>query len=218
MLVLNDQVWAPEQGLTVVEAQVQETAHRFASDVIRPVGIALDRLQPEKVIAKGSPLWDAFDGYWDLGLDLEDISDELSPVEVARLTYLVNEELGWGDTGLGWSLYASGLARAMIKNLGRDDLAELCPPGTIGMWSITEPDHGSDLLDFSHSVSTANQSGLKSNCVVVKRAINSLFAGTNLPGVPTVASPMCRPCSVDTMMAVVKPNAPLLSCRWTCRA
>jgi acyl-CoA dehydrogenase len=137
MLVLNDQVWAPEQGLTEVEAQVQETAHRFASDVIRPAGIALDRLEPEEVIAKGSLLWDAFDGYWELGLDLEDIADELSPLEVARMTFLVNEELGWGDTGLGWSLYASGLARAMIKNLGRDDLAELCPPGTIGMWSIT---------------------------------------------------------------------------------
>lgn len=177
MLVLNDQVWVPEQGLTDIEAQVQETAHRFAADVIRPAGIALDRLEPEAVIAKDSLLWDAFDGYWELGLDLEDIADELSPVEVARLTFLVNEELGWGDIGLGWSLYAAGLARAMIKNLGRDDLAELCPPGTIGMWSITEPDHGSDLLDFSHSVSPAGQGGFKSNCVVIKKGDKFLIRG-----------------------------------------
>ena len=94
MLLLSEQVWTPEQGLTDVEAQVQETAHRFAADVMRPAGIALDRLEPEAVIAEGSPLWGAFDGYWELGLDLNEISDDLSPVEVARLTFLVNEELG----------------------------------------------------------------------------------------------------------------------------
>jgi len=177
MLVLSDQVWAPEQGLTDVEAQVQETAHRFAANVIRPAGIVLDRLEPQQVIARGSQLWDAFDGYWDLGLDLEDIAGDLSPVEIARLTFLVNEELGWGDTGLGWSLYASGLARAMVRNFGRDDLAELCPRGTIGMWSITEPGHGSDLLDFTHGVSPADEGGLKSNCVAVKHGDKFLIRG-----------------------------------------
>jgi acyl-CoA dehydrogenase len=73
-------VWAPEQGLTDVEAQVQETAHRFAANVIRPAGIVLDRLEPQQVIAKGSQLWDAFNGYWDLGLDLEDIADGTNEV------------------------------------------------------------------------------------------------------------------------------------------
>ena len=101
MLVISDQVWAPEPGLTEVEAQVQESAHRFALEVIRPAGIVLDRLQPEQVIARGSQLWHAFDLYWELGLDLNDIADDLSPVEVARLTYLVNEELGWVYTALG---------------------------------------------------------------------------------------------------------------------
>jgi len=104
MLVLSDQVWPPDQGLTDVEAQVQETARRFAAEIV-------------------------------------------------RLTFLVNEELGWGDTRLGWSLYGSGLALTMIENFRRDDLAELCPPGTISMWSISEPDYGSDMLDFSHKVS-----------------------------------------------------------------
>jgi alkylation response protein AidB-like acyl-CoA dehydrogenase len=177
MPVLSDQGWLPEQGLTDFEAQVQETAHRFAADVMRPAGIALDRLQPEQVIARGSQLWDVFDGYWDLGLDLKEIADELNPVEVTRLTFLVHEELGWGDTGLGWSLYASGLAQAMIKNFGRDDLAELCPPGTISMWSITEPGHGSDMLDFSHGISPAKQGGLKSNCVVIRQGDKLLVRG-----------------------------------------
>ena len=177
MLLLSEQVWAPEAGLTDVEAQVQETAHRFAADVMRPAGIALDRLEPEEVIAEDSQLWDVFDRYWELGLDLNEIADDLSPVEVARLTFLVNEELGWGDTGLGWSLYGSGLAPAMIKNFGRDDLAGLCPPRTISMWSISEPDYGSDMLDFSHKVSPPEEGGLKSNCVVVKQGDKLVIRG-----------------------------------------
>jgi acyl-CoA dehydrogenase len=84
-LIISDQVWTPDQGLTEVEAQVQESAHRFAVEVIRPAGIALDRLPPEQVIAKSSQLWDVFNLYWELGLDLNDISDDLSPLEIARL-------------------------------------------------------------------------------------------------------------------------------------
>jgi alkylation response protein AidB-like acyl-CoA dehydrogenase len=45
------------------------------------------------------------------------------------------------------------------------------------MWSITEPDHGSDLLDFSHSVSPVGQGGLKSNCVVIKKGDKFLIRG-----------------------------------------
>ncbi len=111
---LSESVWAPDEGLTEVEASIQEISHRFAEDVMRPAGVALDRMQPEQVIAEGSPLWDVFGQYRELGLDLVEIAEGMSPLELSRVSYLVHEEMGWGDCGLGWSLYASGMAQGMI--------------------------------------------------------------------------------------------------------
>ena len=40
-----------EPPLTELEVSVQETVHRFARDVLRPVGRELDRMTPEDAIA-----------------------------------------------------------------------------------------------------------------------------------------------------------------------
>lgn len=177
MTRLSERVWAPDQGLTEIEASIQEVAHRFAEDVMRPAGKVLDQLTPEEVIADGSPLWDVFKQYRELGLNLFEISEGLTPVEVARLTYLVNEELGWGDCGLGWSLYASNMAQGMIKAMGRDDLWDVCPPDSISMWSVTEPNHGSNMLDFSHTLAPAEEGGSRSDCVAVKQGDKFIIRG-----------------------------------------
>ena len=177
MTRLSERVWAPDQGLTEIEASIQEVAHRFAEDVMRPAGKVLDQLTPEEVIADGSLLWDVFKQYRELGLNLFEISEGLTPVEVARLTYLVNEELGWGDCGLGWSLYASNMAQGMIKAMGRDDLWDVCPPDSISMWSVTEPNHGSNMLDFSHTLAPAEEGGSRSDCVAVKQGDKFIIRG-----------------------------------------
>jgi len=197
MARLSERVWAPDEGLTEVEASVQEVAHRFARDVMRPAGARLDTMTPEQVIAKDSPLWDVFRQYRELGLNLVSISEDLSPLEIARLTYLVNEELGWGDCGLGWSLYASNLAQGMIKALGRDDLWEVCPPDSISMWSITEPNHGTNMLDFSHELSSREEGGLRSDCVAVKQGDKYIIRGQKAAwgsngSIATVSALFCR--------------------------
>ena len=47
-----------EVGFTDEERAVRDTAHRFADEVLRPIGAELDRLpDPESVIAPGSALW-----------------------------------------------------------------------------------------------------------------------------------------------------------------
>ncbi len=47
--------------LTEEERAIQETAHRFAAEVLRPAGIKLDKLaDPQDVIAKDSILWGVF--------------------------------------------------------------------------------------------------------------------------------------------------------------
>ena len=45
-----------EAGLTEEEAAIQDATHRFAAEVMRPIGRKLDRMTPEEVIAEGSPL------------------------------------------------------------------------------------------------------------------------------------------------------------------
>src|SRR5258706_181323 len=78
---------------------VQETVHRFAEDVMRPVGIKLDRMTPEEVIAPGSPYWDALRQFKELGFGVDGLL-ALEPAERATTMCILFEELGWGDVGL----------------------------------------------------------------------------------------------------------------------
>jgi hypothetical protein len=47
-----------EADLTEEEQAIQEVAHRFAEEVMRPIGEKLDKMTPEEVVAEGSPLHD----------------------------------------------------------------------------------------------------------------------------------------------------------------
>lgn len=158
-----------EPGLSELEQAFVKTAHQFAANVMRPVGIALDQLDPQDVVADGSPLFDVHRQYRELGLNLVEVSRDMSPVEVARVTYLVNEELGWGDLGLGWSCYAATFPAALAQSTGRAELMEQFTYDQIGCWGITEPNHGSDMLDFTRQTSPAPDDGASSDCVVIKQ-------------------------------------------------
>src|ERR1022692_1840697 len=43
-------------SLTAEQLQIRDTARRFAAEVLRAAGIAIDRMAPEAAIAPGSPL------------------------------------------------------------------------------------------------------------------------------------------------------------------
>jgi len=58
MIRLKSKVELPAVGLTGFETPlseeeraIQDTVHRFARDVLRPIGRELDRMTPEEVIA-----------------------------------------------------------------------------------------------------------------------------------------------------------------------
>jgi alkylation response protein AidB-like acyl-CoA dehydrogenase len=91
-----------ETTLSDHERAVRDTARRFAREALRPAGAALDRLpDPAAVIAADSIMWKVFDQYRDLQLDvLDGATCGVSPLEHARLRFLIAEELGWGDAGL----------------------------------------------------------------------------------------------------------------------
>jgi alkylation response protein AidB-like acyl-CoA dehydrogenase len=137
-----------DADLNEVESTIQLNVRRYAEKVLRPIGRELDRMTPEQVVAADSPLWKVFSEYDKLGLSPADLA-ELPPAERARLTGLVFEELGWGDGGLAIAIGAAMVPTIVLAHMERFDLIERYAERTLGCWGITEPDHGTDMLDVS---------------------------------------------------------------------
>jgi len=188
-----------EIGLTPQERAIRDSAHRFAAEVMRPAGEALDRLSdPADVIAPDSVLWRVFDAYRELGLDgMESEATDLSLAQQARLRALVNEELGWGDAGLAISLGVSGFHRYFAQLSGRPALIERFGSRAdhdIGCWAITEPDHGSDSLALTEP--HWSDGNVRANCVATRDGDEWVIRGQKSAwvsngGIATVAALFC---------------------------
>ena len=165
-------------NVTEAERAVRETTHRFAEQVMRPAGQRLDKLDPEAVIAKDSELWDLFKQYGELGLDvLGDGDGELSALEQARIRYITSEELGWGDAGLAIAFGVAGFPKMMAQASGNSELIDLVDGNTTGCWAITEPDHGSDSLDFTESIKAQGSEHGRPNVVAKKQGDDYVISG-----------------------------------------
>ena len=77
---------------------VQESVHRYAVQVMRPIGIKLDRMTPEEVIAANSPYWEARSKFLELGFGVEALLS-LEPAERAKTMCILFEELGRRQSG-----------------------------------------------------------------------------------------------------------------------
>ena len=131
-----------ETPLGPEESEIQKTVHRFARDVMRPIGRELDRMAPQDVIAPGSPFWTVIAESAKLGLDPSLIA-QFPPEVAVRIESLIGEELGWGDSGLAVALGVVTAPLMMAQSLGNQELIDMCT-GKIGCWMNTQPDRGSD--------------------------------------------------------------------------
>jgi len=145
-------------NLTEEQSAAQDMARRFAREVMRPKGIALDKIpDPQDVASKSSELWDVVRAHRELGLHKRAL-----PVSIGGLAgtmepytnFLINEQLGYGDGGLAISLSASGSPFAYAAMSEDDeirgwaeDYANDMSGEIVGCWAITEPDHGSDWVN-----------------------------------------------------------------------
>jgi alkylation response protein AidB-like acyl-CoA dehydrogenase len=182
------------------ERAVQETVHKFAQDVMRPAGIALDALaDPQDVIAKDSILWEVFEKHQALGLDqVTDAGGDLTPRQQARLRCIVSEELGWGDSGLAIGFGVAGFPRMMAQMSGKPELVErFSGDDCIGCWAGTEPDHGSDLIYYIRTPG-AEQPG-RPNCVARKDGDEYIISGQKAAWVSngTIAKAAAMFCAID---------------------
>ncbi len=150
---LASTITLPAVGLTGFETPlgeeervIQDSVHRFARDVLRPLGRELDRMSAEEVAAPGSPYYSVFAEVAKLGLD-SDLLAQLPPETAIRVESMIGEEMGWGDAGLAASLVVTQFPLEMAKAAGNRELVELST-GRIGCWMITHPDKGTDVGGF----------------------------------------------------------------------
>lgn len=143
---------------------IWETLNAFAREVMRPAGQTLDRMDPARQLDAGSPYWHFMGRFKELGLTIADVMG-MDPAERARLLCLANEEFGYGDGGLAIVIGATMLPHLMMHHFGRADLIARYPEGTPGCWAITEPDHGTDMLDPDRKLFAASGEYGRPNCV-----------------------------------------------------
>ena len=193
--------------LTEEERTVRDLVHAFAAEVMRPAGIKLDALaDPADVIAPQSILWDVFTKYRALGLEAynDPANDEVTPMQRARLRYLIAEEMGWGDSGLAISFGVAGFPRMMAQMSGKPALIErFGDPSGIGCWGGTEPSHGSDFIAFGDKVGTPAYG--KPDCVARKDGDFFVINGQKAAWVSngTIASASALFCAVDMGNGVI---------------
>jgi acyl-CoA dehydrogenase len=168
MLKLKTEMNLPSVGLTgfeppmsEVESAVLDSMHRFAKDILRPVGQELDKMSAEDVIAPTSPFWSVFGEAAELGLDPSFYAG-FEPDVAIRMESLAGEELGWGDAGLAISLGVASFPLLMAQAVGNQELVDLCT-GKVGCWLITQPDRGSDCISLYREEWPADAKGNKGN-------------------------------------------------------
>ena len=151
-----------EEPLSEVEQLTQDTAHRFASDVLRPAGARIDQMNADDAVGPDSPLWPVIEQAAGLGLSVKSLLT-MGPLERQRILLIAAEELAWGDSGLAGIMLTSqmpGLFAALADNMAMVDYCD----GKLGCWGITEPDHGSDSLDPGGTIAAADGDYGKANC------------------------------------------------------
>jgi len=129
--------------LTDEQKDIRELAHDFATKEMRPVAWEFDKdsTWPEEIVKKA----------WEVGLMNNHIPEEYGGPGLDYLTgCLIEEELGWGCSGIGTSLMCNGLATAPIALGGSDEikksyLGRLTEGPLLASFCLTEPDAGSDV-------------------------------------------------------------------------
>ena len=129
--------------LTDEQKNLRELAHDFAEKEIRPVAWEYDKdgTWPEEILKKA----------WEVGLMNSHIPEEYGGPGASYMDgCLIEEEMGWGCSGIGTSLTCNGLAAAPLMLGGSEELKKkylgmLVEEPKLASFCLTEPDAGSDV-------------------------------------------------------------------------
>ncbi len=129
--------------LTDEQKDLREMAHNFAEKEIRPVAWDYDRdaTWPQDIVEKA----------WEVGLMNAELPEAYGGPGLDLLSgCLIEEEMGWGCSGIGTSLMANGLASTPVVLGGSEEtkknyLTMLSEEPRLASFCLTEPDAGSDV-------------------------------------------------------------------------
>jgi acyl-CoA dehydrogenase len=129
--------------LTDEQKDLRELAHSFAEKEMRPVAWEYDKdgTWPDAVLRKA----------WDVGLMNTHVPEAYGGPGLDYLSgCIIEEEIGWGCSGIGTSLMANGLAAAPVGLGGSEEtkkkyLGGLVEDFKLASFCLTEPDAGSDV-------------------------------------------------------------------------
>ena len=141
-------------GVTETQQALQETARKFAREVIRPKAAHYDEISefPRDLISTG----------YELGLMNMTVPPELGGAGLSHVDQaLVAEELAWGCVGVATSMIANDLALLPILLAGTEEQKrKFVTPFTESLrftsFALTEPGAGSDVAGMS---TTARRDG-----------------------------------------------------------
>ncbi len=163
--------------LTDEQQDLRDLAHSFAEKDIRPVAweYDVDGTWPQDVIEKA----------WEVGLMNTHIPEAYGGPGLDYLSgCLIEEEMGWGCSGIGTSLMANGLAAALVALGGTEEiknkyLGMLTEEPKLASFCLTEPDAGSDVSGMK---TTAVKQGDMcvingSKCFITNGAVRRLVHG-----------------------------------------
>jgi acyl-CoA dehydrogenase len=129
--------------LTDEQQDLRELAHSFAEKDIRKVAWEYDK--------DGTWPQDIVDKAWEIGLMNTHVAEEYGGPGLDYLSgCLIEEEMGWGCSGIGTSLMANGLAATPVMIGGSEEvkkeyLGMLTEEPKLASFCLTEPDAGSDV-------------------------------------------------------------------------
>lgn len=135
--------------LTDEQKDLKELAHSFAEKEMRPVAWEYDKdgTWPDAVLRKA----------WDVGLMNTHVPEAYGGPGLDYLSgCVIEEEIGWGCSGIGTSLMANGLASAPVGLGGSEAtkkkyLGGLVEDFKLASFCLTEPDAGSDVAGMKTS-------------------------------------------------------------------
>ncbi len=132
-------------ALSDEQKEIRDWAHGFAADVIRPAGEEWDEREetPWPIIQEAAKI--GLYGFEGTAQFFGDPTGLLLPI--------VNEELFWGDAGIGMSIFGTTLAVASIFGQGTNEqIGEWIPrcfgsvdEPAVASFCVSEPDAGSDV-------------------------------------------------------------------------
>src|SRR6476660_10614520 len=130
-------------SLTEEQLAMRELAHDFAEREIRPVAWDYDKdgTWPQAIIERA----------WEVGLMNAQVPEEYGGAGASAIDgVLIEEELGWGCSGIGTSISCNGLASTPVllggsEAIKKTYLGMLTEAPKLASFCLTEPDAGSDV-------------------------------------------------------------------------